>query len=242
MRAAFALSLVLTLAACADAPDEDPLAALERELAADAGNPAVAAALADPIMTDPTLSARANTNAVRPPSGPYTAPIPPSEVAARGSTADLIARDTLESPPANGEPCTECAVARDALTLAALTAPVAGQCASRLGYSNGWAVRLHDAVPLIPNARMTEAAGVANERCDLRVVRFWSDLTPERLIDWYFTRTKAARYTSVLRADTIGQHLSGRHPDGSRYSLFVDPRDGGGAEVALIVQHPARAR
>jgi len=236
MRAAFALSIVITLAACADAPGEDPLAALERELAADAGSPAVAAALADPIMTDPTLSARANTNAVRPPAGPYTAPIPPSDVAARGSTADLIARDKLESPPASGESCTDCAAARDALTLATLAAPVAGQCASRLGYSNGWATRLLDAVPLIPNARLTEAAGIADERCDLRVARFWSDLPPERLIDWYFTRAKAARYTSDVRADAIGKRLSGRHPDGSRYTLFVDPRQAVGSDVALVIE------
>ncbi len=236
MRAAIALSLALILAACADAADEDPLATLERELAADAGDPAAAAALADPIMTDPTLSARANTNAVRPPAGPYTAPIPPSDVAARGSTADLIARDALERPPESGESCADCAAARDAPTLVTLAVPVAGQCASQLGYSNGWATRLPDAVPLIPNARLTEAAGITNERCDLRIVRYWSDLPPERLIDWYFTRAKAARYASDVRADAIGQRLSGRHPDGSRYTMFVDPRAAGGSDVALVVQ------
>lgn len=237
MRAAITLSLALILAACADAPDEDPLAALERELAADAGDPAVATALADPIMADPTLSARASTNAVRPPSGPYTAAIPASDVAARGSTADLFAREKLETPPvADEEGCTDCATARDAKTLVALASPLAGQCASRLTYSNGWATLLPDAVPLIPNARVVEAAGVEDRSCDLRVVRFWSDLPQETLIAWYFTRTKAARYAANAQADTVGQRLSGRHADGSRYIVFVDPREAGGSDVALVVQ------
>ncbi|VXD00583.1 hypothetical protein [Sphingomonas sp. AX6] len=237
MRATLTLPILIALAACGDAPSEDPLAALERELAADAGDPAVVVALADPITTDPMLSARANTNSVRPPSGPFTAPIPASDVAARGNTADLIAREKLEAAPAaTGEGCSDCANAREALTLATLAAPIAGQCGAQLGYSNGWATRLSDAVPLIPNARVIEAAGASSQRCDLRVVRFWSDLPPDTLTDWYFTRAKAARYASDRQADTVGQRLAGRHPDGQRYALFVDPRDGGGSDVALVVR------
>lgn len=237
MRVALSFPIVLALAACGDAPSEDPLAALERELAVDASDAAIAAALADPIMTDPTLSARANTNSVRPPSAPYTAAIPASDVAARGSTADRIAREKLEAAPASaGEGCRDCATARDAVTLAALASPVAGQCAAQLGYSNGWATRLSDAVPLIANARLIEAAGVSNPDCDLRVVRFWSDLPPDTLVDWYFTRAKAARYTSDRQSDAFGQRLAGRHTGGHRYALFVDPRDGGGSDVALVVR------
>lgn len=237
MRAALTLSVALALAACGEAPSDDPLATLESELAAGAGDPAVTAALADPIMTDPMLVARANANAVRPPSGPYTAPIPASDVAARGSTADLISRETLAAAPAAGdESCSDCAAARGALTLATLAAPIAGQCAAQLGYSNGWATRLPAAVPLIPNARIIEAAGVSNAGCDLRVVRFWSDLPSDTLVDWYFTRAKAARYTSERQADAVGQRLSGRRSDGQHYALFVDPRDGGGSDVALVVR------
>lgn len=240
MRVPLTLSMPLLatlLAACGTAEIDDPLVALEAELAADAGDPAVAAALADPIMTDTTLASRANANAVRPSPMPYAAPVPQSDVARRGSSADIIARDKLESAPApTGDGCAECTAARDATTLAELSRPVAGRCSDAIRYSHGWTTRLPDAVPLIVNARVTEAAGVANAQCDLRIVRYWSDLPPDRLIDWYFTRAKAAGYAADRQADAQGQRLSGRHSGGARYTLFVDPRGDGGSDVSLVVR------
>lgn len=226
----------MLLAACGTAQPDDPLAALDAELGADAGDPAVAAAIADPIMTDTTLASRANTNAVRPPPLPYTAPIPPSDVARRGSTADAIARVPVEpAPAASGDGCPECAAAREAKTLAELARPFAGRCSDAIRYSHGWATRLPDGVPIIVNARVMEAAGVADGRCDLRIVRFWSDLPSERLVDWYFTRAQAAGYASGRAVDSVGQRLAGKRADGGRYALFVDPRDDGGSDVALVV-------
>lgn len=240
MRANLTLSMPLLaalLAACGAAEADDPLVALEAELVADAGDPAVAAALADPIMTDATLASRANANAVRPPPMPYAAPIPQSDVARRGSTADAIARDRLESAPAaTGDGCAECEAARDATTLAELARPVAGRCSDAIQYSHGWTTRLPDTVPLIVNARVTEAAGVANAQCDVRIVRFWSDLPPDRLIDWYFTRAKAVGYATDRQADAGGQRLAGRHSGGARHTLFVDPRSDGGSDVSLIMR------
>lgn len=229
------LCLSVGLGACGNAPSEDPLEALERELAEDRGDPAVASALADPIMTDTMLATRANANAVRPATGPYAAPIPVSDIAARGSTADLIAREKLDAAPAaQGDNCPECAAARNALTLASLAEPMVGRCAAALGYSNGWVTQLPATLPVLPNARVMEAAGTATDGCDVRVVRFWGDLPPDKTIDWYFTRTKASGFTFDRRADEIGERIAGRHPDGSRYTLFVDPRDRGGSDLVLV--------
>lgn len=230
------LALPLLLAGCGEAPADDPLAALEAELAADASDPAVAAALADPIMTDPALVSRADSNAVRPASAPYASPIPAPDVAARGSAADLIAREKLDPAPASSGDCAECATARAATTLAALATPFAGQCANQITYSHGWSTRLPDAVPLAPGARLVEAAGLSNPACDLRAIRYWSDLDPSRLIDLAFTRAKAGGYASERHADAIGERLSGRHPGGSQFALHVDPRDGGGSNVLLLVR------
>lgn len=230
------LALPLLLAGCGEAPADDPLAALEAELAADTSDPAVAAALADPIMTDPALVSRADSNAVRPAPAPYAAPIPASDVAARGSTADSIEREKLDAAPASSGDCADCATARAATTLAALATPFAGQCATQLSYSHGWSTRLPDTVPLAPGARLVEAAGISNPACDVRVVRYWSDLDSARLIDWAFTRAKAGGYASERHADALGERLSGRHPGGSRYALHVDPREGGGSDVVLLVR------
>lgn len=240
MRYLLSLPILLFLSACGDVPSEDPLAALEQELATDRSDPAVAATLADPIMTDTALTSRANANAVRPPPGPYTAPIPVSDIAARGSTADLIAREKLDPAPAAQGDCPECSAARDALTLAAVAQPIVGQCAAALGYSNGWVTRLPANLPIHPNARVMEAAGAATDRCDVRIVRFWSDLPSDKAIDWYFTRAKASGFIFDRKADAIGQRIAGRHPDGSRYALFVDPRDRGGADMVLVTSAPRR--
>lgn len=245
MRPFCSLSIALLLSAilsgCGDASADDPLAALESELDRDTGAPVIAAAMADPIMVDPALNARANANAVRPPSRPYAAPIPMSDVAARDSTAELIAREKPDAaPPAQGKGCPDCAIARDATTLAMLAQPMGGQCAAGVSYSQGWATRMSAGVPLLPNVRMMEAAGVENAACDLRIVRFWSDLAPGALLDWYSTQTRRAGYSVERRADDDGQQLAGRHRDGSRYALFVDPRAGNGADVALVVRMTPR--
>ena len=228
------------IAACRDAPSEDALTLLERELAEDGSDPAVAAALADPIMTDTALAARHNAAAIRPPSAPYAAPIPMPDVAARGSTADLIARETLTAAPAaTGDGCPDCVAARRAPTLAAAAAPVIGRCSDSIDYSNGWATRLPAAIPMIPDTRVSEAAGIARGSCDVRIVRFWSDLPPDRTIDWVFTRASAAGQRVDRAADALGSRIDGRARDGSRYRLFIDPRPGGGSDLLLVTLGPA---
>ena len=223
------------LAACGDAQPEDALASLERELALDAGDPSVATVVADPIMTDTALATQANQNVVRPPPSPYSAPIPPVDIAARGDAAALIARETLSPAPAeSGNGCTGCAATRDALTLVAVAQPTVGRCAAALGYSSGWVTRLPANIPVLPDARIIDAAGAATDRCDIRVVRFQSDLPPDQTIDWYFARGKAAGFTFHRAADANGARIGGQSRSGSDYTLFVDPRDGGGSDVVMI--------
>ena len=70
------LALPVALGACgtgaptADAPDVVP-----------ALDPALAAALAEPLMVDPDLGSQANDDALRPPPRPLSGAIPPIDIA-----------------------------------------------------------------------------------------------------------------------------------------------------------------
>ena len=97
---ALPLAILLLLGGCGGggAPDNG-VDTLDAQLArANATDPAVTAALQDQIMVDPTLTAQANGDAVRPPDRPYSATTPAPTVAA-GSAAP---EESLQSAPAPG--------------------------------------------------------------------------------------------------------------------------------------------
>lgn len=244
IRSVLIAGVAFAMAGCAADEPRNPLADLDAELQineGDAADPAVMAALHDPIMVDPTLSGRSNANAVRPPSLPYAAPMPPSDVARRGGTAEIVAREKLMSAPApnRADGCPQCDAKRDSTTLAALaqSQPVGAGCASAIRYSQGWATRLPADLPLLPNVRLVEAAGVQDDACSLRAVSFWTDLPMGTALDWYFTRASQAGYTSRRQADSDGEALGGTRPDGGAYVVFMKNRSGGGTEIDLIVNN-----
>jgi hypothetical protein len=87
MRALSVPIAVILLASCqSPRPADDTLDALESELAegqsANATDPAILAALAEPLMVDRSLAGSANTDMVRPPAQPYASAIPHPAVAA----------------------------------------------------------------------------------------------------------------------------------------------------------------
>ncbi|HWK36075.1 MAG TPA: hypothetical protein VNR91_07425, partial [Sphingomonas sp.] len=169
--------LPLALAACGGGNSQDrSIDTLDDELAQgisnNASDPLLTGALQDQIMVDPQLAQKANADSIRPPSEPYAAPIPSTDVAA-GPSPDTGGLMKAPAPIAGG--CPDCKAANEAKTLAALAARQMGTangCIGKLRYAAGWANRLPKDVPLYANARVIEAAGVQDGQCSLRLVSF----------------------------------------------------------------------
>lgn len=226
---------LLALSACgAGKGADDPAPPLENG-AATANDPALRAALREPIMVDPMLAGRANADAIRPPVEPYSANIPPDGIADTGKPPET---DRLQSAPSAKGACPQCAAARRALTLGALAevqGPPFSRCAEAVSYSAGWANRLPAAVPLYPKANLSEAAGADGPACTLRIVSFRTNAKPQRLLDWYYTKTRIAGFSAQHHANSDEHALAGTRADGGAFLLLVRPNANGGSEADLVV-------
>lgn len=238
----------LALAACAQANDADAnLDSLDAELAdgnstANMRDPAMMAALQDQIMVDPALAAKANYDAIRPPAQPYSTQVPPDMVAgAARPGADMSSSETLKSAPlpVGGQGCTQCAAAREALTLGGLVERqsnrAARNCAGSISYSTRWALRLPADLPLYPDANVVEAAGNAENGCATRIVSFTSRAPVRTVIDWYYTRATNAGYSADHQADGEGHVVAGTRGEAA-YAVFVR-KAGAGTQVELVVNN-----
>jgi len=227
----FAIPLLLAGCGGANAPDNG-LDTLDAQLTqANATDPAVTAALQDQIMVDPTLTSQANGDAVRPPDRPYSAAAPAPGIATGSAAPD----ESLQSAPTPGA-CPSCKGGREALTLGELASVQRGgnrQCATRVGYSAGWANRLPVPFALHPDARVSEAAGTDADGCRLRVVSFTIAQPVGRMVDWYYTRATKGGYSAEHQADG-DQHVLGGTRGNAAYAVFLSP-EGQGTSVDLIV-------
>ncbi|OWK33912.1 hypothetical protein SPDO_08010 [Sphingomonas dokdonensis] len=234
-RVAVAATLALLAAACGETADEQPAAANQAQAASVGADkdPVIAAALRDQIMVDPKLVQQANADTLRPPAQPESLGLPPENVADAAFKAEAGA---LKTAPAASDKCPQCAAARRALTLGALAASqgASANCVRNTAYSANWANRLPQSVPLYPDARVTEAAGADQQGCALRVVSFVSAAPPQRLLDWYHTRTSEAGYRNGHGMEGADHVLAGTRP-AAAFMLHVRRRDGGGTSVDLMV-------
>lgn len=216
--------------------DNRNLDTLDNQLtSANATDAALQGALNDQIMVDPELTRQANGAAVRPPAKPYSAEVPPA-----GSEAAADA-GRLRHAPAPGKDCPECATRKGALTLGELArrqkAPRVGSCSADVQYGAEWATRLAD-LPIYPGGHVSEAAGANRNGCALRIVSFTTTAPASRVIDWYYTQATRAGYDAEQQSDGRQRILGGtRDRDGGAYLVFVDPSDGGGSSVDLVVNN-----
>ncbi len=246
IRACSMLLLPLALVACGSGKDEDRnLDSLDAELADgnSTGNmrdPALMSALHDQIMVDPALASQANHDAIRPPGQPYSAQVAPdATVAGSASAAGSATSESLKSAPAPvaGGGCPKCGAAREALTLGGLAERQGNgstrACAASISYSTRWALRLPGAIPLYPDARVSEAAGSEQGNCALRVVSFSSAAPLQTVLDWYYTRVSSAGYSAEHQADGDDHVLAGTKGEAA-YAVFASARPDGGTDVDLV--------
>lgn len=231
--AAAAIALLLGLAACQGKGKETD--AMDRELIgnsarSDQTDPALTSALEDQIMVDPSLAQQKGA-AGRPGAAPAQAPIPATRPAP--GIVPGADRGMAHAPPP--KPST----ARTGLTLGELAkmqaSPKSGpkDCTRAMQYSLAWAQRLPAALPLYPQAQVSEAAGNVTDGCNLRVVSFTSGAPLGRLVDFYFTHATRAGYDAEHKISGSDHILAGDRDDDAFYATFR-AHQGGGTDVDLV--------
>lgn len=167
----------------------DPQAALD---------PAIVAALADPIMIDPDLASQNRGNAAITLDSFAAVPLDngsPEAIEAARSDAARLAGGMIRTAPEPSETGPALAPATTAGQLAATLPSVPAECLAGLRYGYIWAASLPQALPVYPRGHVEEAAG--SDGCGLRAVIFVTPVDPSTVIDFYFTRAGDMGYSAA---------------------------------------------
>ncbi len=199
------LCLALLLVGCGTSPTRKPADA-------NAVDPAVAAALADPLMTDPDLSAQANIDTLRPSDQPFQAPVP-------------VGAPTSARPDA-----TPTLGARAKAVTAADRAEAFSSCDLGVAYSQRWVDRLPHDLALPAAAQVTEAAGSDTAACKLRVVSFVLPDAPDAALARYRAIARRSGYAIGETSDAGATILSARRSDGTAFVATIGTNEGGTGE------------
>jgi hypothetical protein len=186
----------LLLSGCSDRPEDDTRPK---------GDPAQAAALADPIMIDRELSGQNKAEAAIAGGGPPAIELPevtrdPAFIAAARDEAKMAAGGAIQSAPRPNEAEIAGAGAVTPGQLAVL-AGASAKCSGMLGYSASWALRLPQPLAIYPRGHLREAAGARSDGCNLVVASFVTPVDLHDIADFYHTRLKSAGYNA-------GHHLA----------------------------------
>lgn len=200
-------------------------------------DPAVSGALANRIMTDPEMAGQEGA-ALAADGGQVSLPPEdrsPEALADARARAQAMARGTLRpAPPA--APGKGAALAEGAATAAQVAREsriARTDCAARVQYSNTWAARLPDELPVYPRGAVQEAAGVDSADCALRTVNFVTPVPADDVISFYYTMAGRAGYGAAHESDGQSHALGGRK-GGKAYVVFVRQQAGGLTEVDLV--------
>jgi len=221
------------LAGCGREPEAPPAA---RE-----DDPALIAALAHPLMTDPDLAGMNRANSAL--SLPWQdGSLPTFDrgidfiAAARAEAAALVggAGFMRRAPEHAAEVRPLPAAAR--ITAAALAAAAPGgnaECAARAGYTMMWAARMPATFPVYPRGAVQEAAGTEEGGCTLRSVRFVTPVPLGEVIDFYYTRALSAGFSTDRAVQEGDDRLSGVRGK-SGYAVWARRLPGENTEVDLV--------
>lgn len=224
VRSPLALSLALLLAGCggaaetADTPD---------------GDAALDGALGDQIMVDPALDNQNPSRAGMAGGGAAAAEIPPEQRSPEAIAAAIAEATKLAGGAIRSAPAAKTAPASAEAVTAGQRAGKAGACAGKVEYSAVWAARLPDPLAVYPRGHVQEAAGTDDGGCRLRVVNFVTPVAMTDVIDYYYTRLRAAGFAAEYTTEGKDAVLGGSK-GGAVYTLYVRARDDGLTEADLI--------
>lgn len=228
------LPLTLLLAACG-ASDQPADNRAERD-------PAIAGALADPIMADPDLASQNRSNSVLQGGGPATAQIPtdkvgPDEIQRAKAAALDLAEGRFAALPALSPPLETSRLAGK-LTPVAMAQALPGLsrgCPEQLEYGFIWAARLPAALPVYPRGHARQSAGSDRAGCQLRVVAFVTPVAPDDIMSFYATTAGKAGLALQMRKEGSDDVLTGKGK-ALEFAVFARPFDQWLTEVVLITR------
>ena len=189
-------------------------------------DPALAAALNEPIMIDPDLVGqnRAN-NAAAMPSQDASLPTFDNDTEAIAAAREEAVR--LVGGPGRMR------TTPDPREISGAVPGVGADCAGRARETMQWAARMPPAFPVYPRGAVQQAAGTDARGCALRVVNFVTPVPLDEVIDFYFTRASAAGF-SADRTRSEGDHRLSGARGGRSYAVHVRRLRSGNTEVDLV--------
>lgn len=233
IRLSFSLPLLLAgtaLTACggdrASAPD-----------ARDELDPAIVAALADPIMIDPDLASQNRGDAAITLDTFDAVPLDdasPGAIAAAKADAARLAGGMIKTAPEAAESRDKLVPALTAGQLAAVLPALPAGCLDGLRYGYVWAASLPRAIPIYPRGHVQEAAG--STVCGLHAVVFTTPVEASAVIDFYFTRAGDAGFVAEHRRQDGVDTLSGRKGTAA-FVVRARPGSNGLSTVELAIRN-----
>lgn len=239
-----------TLAGCGGDADNN-LSDLDARLT-NSGDPAINGALQDDIVVDPKLAGQSNGNAGRPADGALPGPLAGgANRADQARRAESAARAALGGSveaapkPVHASACTSCSAEERPMTLGALARDQKngrtpkGGCNADLAYGSAWANRMPDGFAAYPQARIVEAAGVMNGRCNVRVISFTTAASIKSVMDYYATRARRAGYDAEYEIRGADHMLGGmRVSDQAAYVVMAqDDRASAVTAVQIVASN-----
>ncbi|MDB5682874.1 MAG: hypothetical protein JWM75_572, partial [Sphingomonas bacterium] len=109
----------------------------------------------------------------------------------------------------------------------------AADCYRNLQFSAGWAQRLPAAVPLYPDAQVSEAAGNDAPGCGVRIVSFASGAPLQTLVDYYYTHARRGGYSAQHQLSG-SEHVLGGDKGRAAFLVTFRPHRSGGTDVDLV--------
>jgi len=225
--AMISLALAGALSGCARpaAPEAD-----------DMTDPVVADALSDPLMTDPDLATQNRVGALLTGGGVPSAQIPLEVVsdevraAAKADAVSLLGGDPGTAPAATGAGG---AKAGDTALLTWRQNFKAEACASRVGWTFGWASKMPAAMPVYPRGHVQEALGNSENGCTIRALNFLVPVSAEDVLAFYNASARKAGFKPEHRADGDAHALIGKN-GGAGFAVYVRPGPQGMSDVDLV--------
>jgi hypothetical protein len=234
--------LLALLAGCGG-PSASEEQKLRNEMAsAIANDAAVNSALRDMINVDPDLTGAANSDAVRPPDGARGAAVPSAVTGAAAKA--LAAQAEADAKTAAGgnilrAPAPRAISGEEAkpFTLGAM-AEASGKggegCGRQITYGAAWANKMPAPFAIYPRANLAEAAGVTNGKCNLIAISFATPVPAEKVVDYYYTRARAAGFSAEHLLAEKEHRLGGTKGNGPAFIVFARPLPDGRTEVDIV--------